>query len=271
MEKRRIKRRGDEDLKARMGYRVIEAASAALTRLPYSYRWHPWMREDLTDMRWLPINQDIEMPQSAPLPVELVDRFIEEASHRVIASYCGCRAGFGCKDYPVDIGCLLLGDSAIEIKRYGCHEVGVEEAKAHLRRAVEAGLVPIVGKARVDNFFYGVKDRKRLLTVCLCCECCCVTRFTAVSPLERLEPIFPKLDGITVEVTGDCTGCGKCVDRCYIQAIELRDGRAVIGEYCRACGRCASACPKKAISIRIDDPDFLEKAYRRIGHYVDFR
>ena len=97
-------------------------------------------------MRWLPINQDIVMPENAPLPIELVERFIEETSHRVIAAYCGCRKGFGCEHYPHDIGCLMMGDSALEIKRYGCHEVGVEEAKAHLHRAVDAGLVPIVGK-----------------------------------------------------------------------------------------------------------------------------
>ncbi len=271
MPRRRIKRKDGDGLSTRMGYRVVEAASSVLTRLPFSHRWHPWMREDLTDMRWLPINQDIEMPQDAPMPTELVNRLIEEASHRVIAAYCGCRAGFGCKEYPVDIGCLLLGDSAVEITRFGCREVGVDEAKAHLRRAVEAGLVPIAGKARVDNFIYGVKDRKRLLTVCLCCECCCVTRFTALSPLDRLEPLFPRLEGVTVEVTERCTGCGRCVDRCYIQAIEVKEGRAQISDYCRACGRCASACPSKAISIRVEDPDFLEKAYRRIGSYVDYR
>lgn len=268
---RKIKRRGDESLKLRLGYGILEAASTLLTRLPLAQKLHPWLREDLTDMRWLPINQDIELPQNAPLPVDLVDRFIEEASHRVIAAYCGCRAGFGCKDYPVDIGCLLLGDSAMEIKRYGCREVSVEEAKKHLRKAVEAGLVPVVGKARVDNFIYGVKDRKRLLTVCLCCECCCVTRFTALSPVEMLEPLFPRLDGVTVEVVGECSGCGKCVEKCYIQAIEIKGGRAHIGEYCRACGRCASACPNGAISISIRDPEFLDKAYQRIRSYVDYR
>jgi ferredoxin len=270
MEKRRIKRKGNEGLGLRAGYRTMEVFTDLMTHLPYSHKWHPWMREDLTDMRWLPINQDIRMPENAPLPVELVDRFIEEASHRVIAAYCGCRQGFECEDYPVEIGCLLLGDSAIEIKRYGCREVGVEEAKAHLRKAVDAGLVPIVGKARADNFIYNVKDRKRLLTVCLCCECCCVTRFTGVSPLARLEPLFPRLEGISVTVTDACKACGKCVDKCYLQAIEVAGGRAVIGEYCRACGRCASACPEHAIEISIDDPEFLEKTYQRIRTYVKF-
>ena len=270
MERRRIRRTGRESPGLRAGYRAAEAISPLLVRLPLSHRWHPWLRPDLTDMRWLPINQDIRLPENAPLPVELVDRFIEEASHRVIAAYCGCRRKFGCEGYPVELGCLLMGDSALEIERFGCREVGAEEARSHLRKAVAAGLVPVVGKARPDNLIFDVKDRKRLLTVCFCCECCCITRFTGLSPLERLEPLFPRLQGISIEVTEACSGCGKCLDACYLQAIEISGGRAVIGEYCRACGRCASACPRRAIEIRIDDPDFLEKAYRRIRAHVKF-
>src|SRR5450759_2755413 len=239
-------------------------------KLPRVNRWHPWLREDKTDMRWLPINEDIEMPESAPLPVALLDRFIEEASHRIITDYCGCRKGFKCKHYPVEIGCLLMGDSAPEAKNFPFREVGVEEAKAHARKAVEAGLVPIVGKARVDNFIFRIKDRGRLLTVCFCCECCCVTRFSAYAPVGYVEPTLRKLDGIEIEVTDACKGCKKCVDRCYTQAITVTDGKAVISDYCRACGRCALTCPNGVIEVRITDPDFLEKSYERIREYVSY-
>ncbi|MHB8896479.1 MAG: DUF362 domain-containing protein [Candidatus Geothermincolia bacterium] len=242
----------------------------AFMKLPFVNRWHPWIREDKTDMRWLPINEDIQMPANAPMPVELLDRFIEEASHRIVTDYCGCRHGFKCRSYPHEIGCLLMGDSAIEAKRYPLREVGVAEAKAHVRKAVDAGLVPIVGKARADNFIFRVKDRGRLLTVCFCCECCCVTRFTNYLPLEYLEPAFRRLDGISISVTDDCKGCKKCVDRCYAGAISVRDGRAEISDFCRACGRCAITCPSNAIKVEITDPEFLEKSYDRIRSYVKY-
>ncbi len=251
---------------ARLGELLVKG----VLRIPGLDRVHPWLRADKTDARWLPINADIDMPGEAPVPLALLERFIEEASHRVIIDYCGCRRGWKCKDYPEDIGCLMMGESALEIKRFPGREVDVEEARRHARRAVEAGLIPIVGKARVDNYIFGVKDRSRMLTTCFCCECCCVTRYTRYVPVKSLDPIQPRLEGIVIEVSDECKGCGKCAEHCYIGAVEVRDGRAVIGELCRACGRCASICPRDAITIRIDDPEFLEKAYARIRSYVKY-
>ncbi len=242
----------------------------ALSRLPLMDRVHPWMRPDKTDARWLPINTDIHLPGDAPLPLELLFRVIDEASHRVIIDHCGCRRAFGCRHYPSDIGCLMMGDSALEIKRFTGREVSPSEAREHAVRAVEAGLVPIVGKARVDNFIFKVKDRGRLFTTCFCCECCCVTRFTALAPARRLDPLFPKLESISIEVTDRCRGCGRCAEHCYIGAIEVRDGRAVIGDYCRGCGRCATVCRQGAIEVSIEDPDFLERALESIRSHVKY-
>jgi len=250
--------------------RTGEALIKGVLRIPGIDRVHPWLRKDKTDARWLPINDDICMPDDVPLPLALLERFIDEASHRVIIDYCGCRKGWQCKHYPIDIGCLMMGDSALEIKRFPGREVGVEEAKEHARRAVEAGLVPVVGKVRADNYIFDVKDRSRMLTTCFCCECCCITRYTRYVPLRSLDPLLPRLEGINLTVTDSCSGCGKCAKHCYIQAIKVTGGRAVIGEYCRACGRCAGVCPESAIEIRIDDPDFLEKTYESIRSYVKY-
>jgi UDP-glucose 4-epimerase len=239
-------------------------------RLPLVNRWHPWIRADKTDMRWLPINEDIDMPENAPMPLALLDRLIEEASHRVIMDYCGCRNGWKCKHYPTEIGCLLMGDSSLEAQRFPFREVGIDEAKQHARRAVDAGLVPIVGKARADNFIFKIKDRHRLLTVCFCCECCCVTRYTAYAPQKYLDPTFAPLESISITVTDECKGCGKCVKHCYIGALEVVDKKARIGATCRACGRCATVCPNGSIEIEITDPEFLEKEYERIRSYVTY-
>lgn len=250
--------------------RTAKAFMGIFTHMPLINRWHPWLREDKTDMRWLPINEDIQRGQDMPMPLEVLDRIIEEASARVIIEYCGCRRGFKCEHYPIKVGCLIMGDSALEQKRYPSRVVGIEEAKAHARKAVDAGLVPIVGKARVDNFIFNIKDRKRLLTVCFCCECCCVTRYLSLVPLKYIEPSQPRLEGVSIAVNDACKGCGTCAEHCYIGAIDVVDGRAVIGELCRACGRCATVCPRDAIDITMSDPEFVAKTIERIRGYVTY-
>lgn len=240
-----------------------------LSHLPFASRT-PWLRPDKTDMRWLPINESIELPENAPMPLAVLDRLIEEASHRVTYKFCGCRFAYGCDHYPTRIGCLMLGDSAIEGNPEHCREVSVEQAKEHARKAVDSGLVPIVGKARVDNTIFGIKDVGRLLTVCFCCECCCITRFVADVPLSKVEPIFPRLEGVSITVGDECKGCGKCIEHCYVKAITVQDKRAVISDYCRACGRCATVCPRDAIKVKLDDPDYVDKTIERIRSYVKY-
>lgn len=240
-----------------------------LTWLPGMSR-HPWLRPDKTDMRWLPINADIEAPEDTPMPLAVLDRLIERASHRVLYDYCGCRVAYRCEDYPTELGCLLLGDSALEANPNVTREISVDEAKAAARKAVDAGLVPFVGKARIDNSLFSIKDRGRLVTVCFCCECCCITRNIRHLPIGKVEPLFVPLESVTIEVGPDCIGCGKCAEHCYTKAITIKDKRSVIGEYCRACGRCATLCPNNAIKVSINDPEFLEKTLERIGSYVKY-
>ena len=241
-----------------------------LSGLPPFAQLHPWMRPDKTNVRWLPINEDIEQPESAPLPPEILYRFIEEASHRVVYNNCVCREANTCEHYPINIGCLQMGDSAMDSPEAMRREVGVDEAKQYVKDAIAKGLVPVVGKVRIDNFIFGIKDRSRLLTVCFCCECCCITRFNKYAPAGYMDSIFPRLDSISIEVTDDCTGCGTCVEHCYIEAMKLVGDRAVIGDMCRACGRCASVCPSGAVRISIEDPQFLDHAYETIRSFVKY-
>ena len=45
-----------------------------------------------------------------------------------------------------------------------------------------------------------------------------------------------------------CIGCGACVAQCTSEAIELKDGKAVIdAKKCTKCGTCLSVCPVEAM------------------------
>jgi MinD superfamily P-loop ATPase len=60
-----------------------------------------------------------------------------------------------------------------------------------------------------------------------------------------------KLEGLEVRVESSCDGCGICVERCFIKAMTLKEGKAVVGESCRGCGRCAVVCPREAVRITL--------------------
>jgi ferredoxin len=46
-----------------------------------------------------------------------------------------------------------------------------------------------------------------------------------------------------------CTGCGACIDACPAEAIEMKDGKALITDSCIDCGACIDECPVEAISM----------------------
>lgn len=53
-----------------------------------------------------------------------------------------------------------------------------------------------------------------------------------------------------LHIDGWCEGCGKCIERCGQQALELREGKAVVDmDKCVLCGYCGSVCPQFAIKI----------------------
>ena len=58
-----------------------------------------------------------------------------------------------------------------------------------------------------------------------------------------------------------CDGCGKCIKKCVYEAIEIKDGAAVLGDRCTACGACLSICKNQAISTDATPkaiPDFSD-------------
>ena len=71
-------------------------------------------------------------------------------------------------------------------------------------------------------------------------------------------------------VTDKCIGCGTCLKGvCFVDAIQIIDNRAKISEECRGCGRCVDICPQNAIELVIKDKEFVEKTIKQIDKFVD--
>ena len=219
---------------------------------------------------FIPVDEFIEVPPSMVAPKEIVADYIKRASHRTIIDRCPCRAGEGCTRHPVDLGCMLLGEGSRDVDPGVGHSATVAEGLAHMERALESGLLPLVGHVFVDKVVFGIDDYTRLLTLCFCCQCCCVVRSEMGGLVSAYPDSLIRLDGVRVEVTADCVGCGECVPVCPIENVRLVDGAAEIGDKCLGCGTCASACSRGCIRVTIEPGSGMhEELKRRVEAGVD--
>ncbi len=223
---------------------------------------------DNINLTYIPIAAQVEVPEGTALPASIVEHFIEKAGHHVILHRCPCRTVRECEDFPRDFGCTFLGEGAREIDPEVGRHVSKEEALEHFRRACEMGLVSVVGKFKGDALALGVKDHRRLMTLCHCCPCCCISNGIHHAAREFRDTMV-KLEGVTVEVTDECNGCGRCAEVCVFRQISVVDGRAVVGEECKGCGRCAMVCRKNAIRVIVDNPDYVSRCIERISAYCE--
>lgn len=249
--------------------------AARTTRLPVLGRIIDHLLFDGDDLIYLPqdgvipIHQPLDLPEEMVLPSQVAEHFIEQASVHWIMDTCICRQSEGCQDYPIDLGCLFLGEAALGINPELGRRVTKEEALEHVRRCREAGLVHLIGRNKLDTIWLGVGPGDRLLTICNCCPCCCLWGM-----LPHLAPQIgakvTRMPGVSVSVNGHCIGCGTCTQGiCFVDAIGVTDGHAVISDECRGCGRCVAICPQQAIEMSIEQGQFVHEAIARISPLVD--
>jgi ferredoxin len=215
------------------------------------------------------IDLALDYPESTVIPSQVVEHFINQASHHWIMDFCICREGDHCEDYPRDLGCIFLGEPVLQINSKLGRLVTKQEALEHARRCREAGLVHSIGRNRLDSIWLGAGPVDQLMTICNCCPCCCLWGILPdLTP--RISHKITRLPGVEVEVTEDCIGCGECGNGvCFTDAIIIENGRAEITLECRGCGRCVEVCPEDAIILRINGQENIQQAISRLNELVE--
>ncbi len=236
-------------------------------KIPGLRRVFSWTNPRKNSITYLPVNRQVTYKEEEILP-QTIHNLIEQTDTIVIMDRCACRYGHGCQNHPVDIGCMFMGESALQFPENMRRPVTRRQAHAHVDRAISAGLVPLTGKVRFDNDAFLIPDRNQLLSICFCCHCCCMMRGYKYMPAEQLDEVMPRVEGFQLEITEACTGCGECLEYCGWDAIYIENGRAVHTDKCRGCGRCAAHCPQQAVKITIANPQATADVEKRMLSYV---
>lgn len=201
------------------------------------------------------LNVSIPSSEDTVLPTTILREMIEKSNHIVIMDYCLCRTSNKCDDYPQDLGCIFLGENTKNISRKHCHDATVEEALLHVDKCAEVGLTHLIGRNKIDSVWTNSGPKEDLLTICNCCPCCCLWKLTPALS-DDLSSCIKPLPGVHLDYDAElCTGCGKCLDNCFLDAISLSKDKCISIDtnVCRKCGKCSDVCPSNALKISFEE------------------
>lgn len=203
------------------------------------------------DATYIPVGESVEVDPGSPLPYQVIEDLLGRASALFALNECVCRTGLKCEEYPREIGCLFLGEAARDIDPGLARPVTVDEARGHIRRAREHGLLPCIVHGSFDASLFRI-DYHRMLAVCFCCNCCCAFRADMKKGPAGYRERITRLAGLEVKNLGNCERCGACVESCAFGAVKLGEHGPVFADFCKGCGRCADACTRGNIQITLD-------------------
>ena len=196
--------------------------------------------------------QEAVLPRENVLHVldyERASEVIRGATQRGIG-VCYCRhkmehVGRAC-DAPMNI-CMTFNGAAESLVKHGvAREIDVVEGLDLLQQAQEHNLVQ-----------FGENIRRGVNFICNCCGCCCealiaARRFGWLHPVHTSN-FIPRIQA------EQCTGCGKCVNVCPVEAMTLVSAndpqrptqrKAKLDEaICLGCGVCVAVCPAGNIQL----------------------
>jgi len=180
------------------------------------------------------------------LDYERASEVIKTASHIGVGT-CYCRhkkehIGEAC-DAPIEI-CMTFNNTAASLIKHG-----------YAKKITEDECLDLLELAKKHNLVqFGENVQNKVAFICNCCSCCCEALMGArkVGAAQAIN----SSNFIAHIIDDECTGCGKCVNVCPVDALSLVSRHStnknkriarLIEENCIGCGVCVRVCKPDAI------------------------
>jgi len=206
-------------------------------------------RTGIQQMRTIPVEKSV--PHEYHISdYDSVRRIVDNIDGPFAVSNCICRQhkdimGESCSQSDIREVCLQFrGEAENYISRGIGRPISKDEVFDILKKAQEAGFVLQPGNSQQTDF------------ICCCCGDCCgmltvakkfprPADFYATNHFAEVDPVL-------------CSGCEDCVDRCQLDAMEMRNDMATVNlDRCIGCGNCVAICPADAITLHKKETELV--------------
>ena len=185
-------------------------------------------------VRVIPVNEGIT-PESRILAYDDVVKIIENARTLAVVK-CSCRVIDGTCGKPLE-ACIQVDRAAeYSLERGTGRALSKREAIDIVKTSEKEGLVHVVDNRQVVGH-----------VICNCCKDCCLNWSVMAGPKKWVAP--SRFEAV---VDPDlCTGCETCLERCFFDAIAVKNDLAAVDPgKCMGCGVCAVSCPTEALRLK---------------------
>ena len=216
----------------------------------------------IPQLRTIPIEKEIGDPRDVS-NYDDFRHYLDNCGEPIVLKECVCRKkndiiGKSCEKTDLRESCFSF------------RSVGMAYVKRGLGRIItKEEALEIIEQAEREGLVLQTSNSQRPGSLCTCCGDCCnllvnERKFTA--PAQFFGSNF------YVQVDEDlCTGCGTCVTRCQMDAVEIIDDVSNIHlERCIGCGVCVPTCPEEAIELiekedKVVPPKNVVETYQKIA------
>lgn len=218
-----------------------------------------WKGRETKQLRVVPVNKSVEV-QNIVRSYDDIRQLAKGKGGPYAVAPCICRIEQKAKGNSVSRPmetCLSFGLVARYYIQSGIgREMTEKELMDKLDECEEASLIP-----------FGTNSQE-IVNMCMCDkESCQMLRIVSKWPKPAEEVHSPYYAVITEE---SCTGCGKCVKRCQIDAVKEKQAEpgskkrkyTIDTDRCFGCGLCVGVCKNSALLMKLKDvlPDVPENS-----------